>query len=202
MGIVTKKPILSEDIASLYTSSLESLKLFVGLGNPGRQYAANRHNTGFMCLERLAELYDISWQDKRDFRSHFAQTDVGGTRIMLAKPQTYVNLSGEAVSKIAVFYKLTPKDIYIIHERNPPPLGHDRGLPDKEGFRPQRPEINPKPPGRGIAADPRRYRAEKAGANQPLRFCTGGFQPYRSSKTADGNQRSLQPDWRSRCRAA
>lgn len=123
MGIVTKKPILNEDISALYTSSLESLKLFIGLGNPGDKYAANRHNAGFMCLNRLADLSDIAWQNKPDFKSQFAQTDIGGARIMLIKPQTYVNLSGEALAAVADFYKLAPGDIYVIHDEIRHPFG-------------------------------------------------------------------------------
>ena len=121
MNIVSKKPILSQDISSLYTSSLEKIKLFVGLGNPGEKYALNRHNIGFMCLDRLAKLYEVPWQNKKDFESYFAQIDLSGTRILLIKPQTYVNLSGQAVTKTIQFYKLPPEDVYIIHDeiRNP-----------------------------------------------------------------------------------
>ena len=116
MAIIVKKPILTPEIMPLYTSSLEQTKLFVGLGNPGVKYAKNRHNIGFMCLDRLAQMHEAVWQDKKDFKSYFGQIDLVGIRIFLIKPKTYVNLSGEAASIVAHFYKLSPDDIYIVHD--------------------------------------------------------------------------------------
>lgn len=123
MGIIVKKSPMLPSVAPLYTSALEKVKLFVGLGNPGSKYINNRHNIGFMCLDRLAQLYDAPWQDKKDFKSHFTQIDLSGTRLLLIKPQTYVNLSGEAVLNVAQFYKLTPDSIFIIHDEIRHPFG-------------------------------------------------------------------------------
>ncbi len=134
MSIVSKRPILSQDISSLYTSSLEKVKLFVGLGNPDQKYALNRHNVGFMCLDRLVELYEMSWQNKKDLKSHFAQIDLSGTRMFLIKPQTYVNLSGEAVLKAMKFYKLLLEDVYIIHDEIRLPFGTIEVFLGQENF--------------------------------------------------------------------
>ena len=123
MAIIRKNPVLSEDTSGLYTSSMEITKLFVGLGNPGRQYADNRHNAGFMCLDRMAEMYEIPWQDKKDFKGHFTQLEMTGCRLLLLKPLTYVNLSGEAVLKVAQFYKLISENIHIIYDEIRLPFG-------------------------------------------------------------------------------
>ena len=123
MAIIVKKPAISPEIAPLYTSSLERSRLFAGLGNPGKEYANNRHNVGFMCLNRLAEMHETPWQNKKDFKSHFAQIDLGGCRLLLVKPQTYVNLSGTAILPIIRFYKLQPEDVYIIHDEIRLPFG-------------------------------------------------------------------------------
>ena len=123
MAIIVKKPVVSPEIAPLYTSSLERTRIFAGLGNPGKEYADNRHNIGFMCLNRLAEMYETPWQNKKDFKSHLAQMDLGGCRLLLAKPQTYVNLSGTAIMPIIRFYKLQPEEVYIIYDEIRLPFG-------------------------------------------------------------------------------
>ena len=116
MAIIVKKPIISPESAPLYTSSLEKIRLIVGLGNPGSQYARQRHNIGFICLEKLAELYEASWQAKKGLQGQLAQLDLAGVRLLLLKPQTYVNLSGEAISLTARFYKLRREEITIVYD--------------------------------------------------------------------------------------
>lgn len=123
MAIIVKKPAISPEMTPLYTSSLEKIKLFAGLGNPDKKYAGNRHNIGFMCLDRLAEMYETTWQNKKDFKSHFGQLDLGGSRLLLIKPQTYVNLSGTAVEAVVRFYKLQPTDVYVIYDEIRLPFG-------------------------------------------------------------------------------
>ena len=134
MAIIRKSPVLSEDTSALYTSGMEVAKLFVGLGNPGQKYAANRHNAGFMCLDRMAEMYETPWQDKRDFKGHCAQIEIGGVRLIPLKPQTYVNLSGEAVLKVAQFYKLIPENIHIIYDEVRLPFGTIEVLATQQTF--------------------------------------------------------------------
>lgn len=89
--------------------------LVVGLGNPGREYAANRHNIGFMAVDRLAETHHI--QTGR-FKHNAMTGDfrLGDHKIILAKPQTYMNESGRAVGPLANFYKVEPENIIIIYD--------------------------------------------------------------------------------------
>jgi PTH1 family peptidyl-tRNA hydrolase len=88
------------------------MKLIVGLGNPGTEYAKTRHNVGFMVLDALAS----DWRLEKKLRSELATTEIAGHKVLLGKPQTYMNLSGEAVQAIAWFYKIDPKDIVIIYD--------------------------------------------------------------------------------------
>jgi PTH1 family peptidyl-tRNA hydrolase len=90
-------------------------KLWVGLGNPGRQYAGNRHNIGFMALDRIAADHGASpW--KKAFQAEVAEVRFGATRVILLKPQTFMNLSGQSVRAAADFHKLAPPDITVFHD--------------------------------------------------------------------------------------
>ena len=91
------------------------MKLLVGLGNPGDKYARNRHNVGFMVVERIADRHRIGpW--KRKFQSLAADGEIGGEKIMLLAPQTYMNESGRAVGEAARFLKIDPADIIVFHD--------------------------------------------------------------------------------------
>lgn len=91
------------------------MKLFVGLGNPGRQYAANRHNIGFMAVDRIASDHGFGpW--KSAFRAQVAEGRLGPEKVLLLKPQTFMNLSGESVQAAMAFYKLAPADITVFHD--------------------------------------------------------------------------------------
>ena len=116
MAIIVKKPIISPSLDPLYTSKTQNLRLVVGLGNPGQRYSHNRHNLGFMCLDKCAQLYESQWQEKPKLKSHLCSIDLRESRFILMKAQTYMNLSGEAVSLVAKFYKIEPQQIYIIHD--------------------------------------------------------------------------------------
>lgn len=116
MAIIIRKSTESPDIGPLYTSSLQKLQLVVGLGNPGQKYVNNYHNLGFMCLDAFSRIYQLDWLAKPNFESHLAQIDLAGSRLLLLKPQTYVNLSGRAVLKAVQFYKLDPGQIYVVHD--------------------------------------------------------------------------------------
>jgi PTH1 family peptidyl-tRNA hydrolase len=92
-----------------------SLKLVVGLGNPGPQYTRSRHNAGFMCVNRLAK--DIGAEfSKKEGLARTAHGAVGGCKVVLARPQTYMNLSGRAVVKLMEKYRLAPEDLIVIHD--------------------------------------------------------------------------------------
>lgn len=89
--------------------------LFVGLGNPGRQYAGNRHNIGFMAVEQIARAHDFAPFRAR-FQGRVSEGQVGGERIILLEPATYMNESGRAVGEAARFYKLGLEDIVVFHD--------------------------------------------------------------------------------------
>lgn len=91
------------------------MKLVVGLGNPGLQYAVTRHNAGFMAVDLVAE-YLKTRVDRSFQRALVGQGIYRGQKVILAKPQTYMNLSGEAVSRLLRWYKLEPSDLTVIYD--------------------------------------------------------------------------------------
>ena len=97
--------------------------LIVGLGNPGNQYENTHHNAGFMAVEKLADP-GKSW--KSEYKALTQKVTVGGEEVLLAKPQTYMNLSGEAVGAIAKYYKVDLDDIFIICDDLDLPPGKTR----------------------------------------------------------------------------
>jgi PTH1 family peptidyl-tRNA hydrolase len=91
------------------------MRLIVGLGNPGPEYATTRHNIGFMALEAIASGVRASaWQ--RKFRGLAATATVEGRPLLFLKPMTFMNLSGESVGEVMRFYKLTPADVIVFHD--------------------------------------------------------------------------------------
>ena len=92
------------------------IKLIVGLGNPGRQYEKTRHNAGFLFLDALAEELGCSWSNESRFQGLFAEGSVANSKVMLLKPDTFMNRSGQSVGKIARYYKLLPEEILVVHD--------------------------------------------------------------------------------------
>lgn len=91
------------------------MKLFVGLGNPGDKYRSNRHNVGFMAVERIAERHGFGpWRKK--FQGLISEGSIGGERVTLLKPETYMNDSGRAVGDAQRFLKIPLSDIYVFHD--------------------------------------------------------------------------------------
>jgi PTH1 family peptidyl-tRNA hydrolase len=91
------------------------MKLFVGLGNPGSKYAHNRHNIGFMAIDRIAsELNASTWRSK--FQGRVSEAVVAGDKLLLLKPETYMNKSGQSVGEAMRFYKLEPVDVTVLHD--------------------------------------------------------------------------------------
>jgi len=91
------------------------MQLFVGLGNPGAKYARNRHNIGFMAVDAIADDHGFGpWRAK--FRGRVTEGSLGAEKVLLLKPETYMNLSGEAVAEAARFYKLAPGDVTVFHD--------------------------------------------------------------------------------------
>ncbi|HID63524.1 MAG TPA: aminoacyl-tRNA hydrolase [Anaerolineae bacterium] len=106
-------------------------KLIVGLGNPGRKYARNRHNVGFQCLDRLAQAHGLSFARRRAKASlAIGKIAAISTGVALAKPLTYMNLSGRAVRQLVSFYKLSLEDILVIYDDLDLPLGTIRLRPE------------------------------------------------------------------------
>lgn len=91
------------------------MRLIVGLGNPGAQYARNRHNIGFMTADAIARRHGFTPFRNR-FKGEIAEGTIAGARRLLLKPQTFMNLSGESVGAAARFFKLTPEEIVVIHD--------------------------------------------------------------------------------------
>ncbi|WP_375256953.1 aminoacyl-tRNA hydrolase [Citreimonas sp.] len=91
------------------------MQIFAGLGNPGAQYARNRHNIGFMALDRIAGDHGFApWKTK--FQAEIAEGRLGGQRVLLLKPMTYMNRSGQSVGEAVRFYKLEPEDLTVFHD--------------------------------------------------------------------------------------
>lgn len=101
------------------------MKLIVGLGNPGRDYAKTRHNSGFMCIDKVASMLQVSFNTKK-FKAEIAQTKINGENVILMKPQTYMNLSGEAVGECARFYHIDSQDILVLVDDLDLPVGKIR----------------------------------------------------------------------------
>lgn len=91
------------------------MKLIVGLGNPEKEYAHTRHNMGFDVVNKIAKKYDIEI-NKTKFKAEFGTGIINNEKVILVKPQTYMNLSGEAVQEFANFYKLNVEEIIVIFD--------------------------------------------------------------------------------------
>lgn len=91
------------------------MRLFVGLGNPGTKYAGNRHNIGFMALDRIAEDHGFSpWRKK--FQGQLAEGRLGREKVILLKPETFMNRSGDSIAAAMQFFKLVPADMVVFHD--------------------------------------------------------------------------------------
>ena len=91
------------------------MKLIIGLGNPGRTYENNRHNIGFMCLNHFAKLHGIKF-DRKEGKARTGSGVVNGYSVVMAKPQTYMNNSGDSVKRLLARYKLAPGDLLVVHD--------------------------------------------------------------------------------------
>ena len=102
--------------------------LLIGLGNPGKEYAKTRHNAGFMFvdyfLEKYRDEFDFSpWSENKKLQSRISTGKSGGKRMILAKPQTFMNLSGSAVTAAKKYYKIPLEDLIVVHDEIDLPLG-------------------------------------------------------------------------------
>src|SRR5208283_3710337 len=99
----------AEKGAAAAAPRMEHLHLIVGLGNPGAEYAKTRHNAGFALVEKLAGRWRADWTNERKFSARIARAERNGARVLLCQPQTFMNLSGEAVGGVVSFYQLRPQ---------------------------------------------------------------------------------------------
>ncbi len=90
------------------------MQMIVGLGNPGGKYVATRHNIGFILADAIAEKYGAAWRSK--FQAEEQKISIASRDVILLKPQTFMNLSGQSVAAAAKFYKIKPRDILVIHD--------------------------------------------------------------------------------------
>ncbi|GAG57454.1 unnamed protein product [marine sediment metagenome] len=104
------------------------MRLIVGLGNPGKAYARNRHNVGFHCLNYFAKLHSIRF-DRRQCQARIGTGELGGEKLLLAKPRTFVNLSGKAVGCLLSKHNVPLSDLLVIHDDLDLPLGRIRLRP-------------------------------------------------------------------------
>jgi peptidyl-tRNA hydrolase, PTH1 family len=104
------------------------LRLIVGLGNPGREYERSRHNVGFRCLDTLARRHHWSFNHQQ-MRAMLAQGEYAGQRVLLAKPLTYMNLSGESVAPLMRRHGVQPSDLLVVYDDMALPLGRIRIRP-------------------------------------------------------------------------
>lgn len=101
------------------------MKVIIGLGNPGKKYEDTRHNAGFMAIDKISEKWAIPVQQNK-FRAHVGEGRLNGEKVLLVKPQTYMNLSGESVAEILKFYKLVPDELVVIYDDLDLPTGQLR----------------------------------------------------------------------------
>jgi PTH1 family peptidyl-tRNA hydrolase len=116
MELFQKRPQVSNPL-SFTTFSLNKTLLIVGLGNPGKEYEHTRHNIGFICLDDFASKNSFDpWMSKKDLKCELTQATLGDTKVILCKPQTFMNLSGEAVQAVSHFYKIDNTRIIVVHD--------------------------------------------------------------------------------------
>jgi PTH1 family peptidyl-tRNA hydrolase len=108
---------------------MEKIFLIVGLGNPGADYAKTRHNAGFLLVEKLAAQWRSTWANERKFQARVSRAELGGRTVLLAEPQTFMNLSGDSVGALVRFYQLPLERIMVVVDDADLPLGEIRLRP-------------------------------------------------------------------------
>jgi len=126
MGLFQRRPQVGDTI-QYYTLGQNKTLLIVGLGNIGKEYDGTRHNIGFDCVDAFQKTADFTpWVEKKNFKCYQAEATLGDTRVILVKPTTFMNLSGEAVQAIAGFYKVPAEKILVVHDELDIPFGQVR----------------------------------------------------------------------------
>lgn len=126
MALFQKRPEVGANLP-LYTLGLNRTLLIVGLGNVGKEYDNTRHNIGFDAVDALASNQGFDpWIQKKDLKALMTSRTIGDSRVILLKPTTFMNLSGEAVQAAAHFYKITPDQTLVVHDEIDIPFGQIR----------------------------------------------------------------------------
>ena len=102
------------------------MRIIIGLGNPGKAYIGTRHNVGFETIDKLCFDFGIKLKSNRRFRAHVGEGRIGNAPVLLVKPQTYMNLSGQTVKSILSYYKLPPSEIIVVFDDVSLPVGDIR----------------------------------------------------------------------------
>jgi PTH1 family peptidyl-tRNA hydrolase len=102
---------------------MSEIRLIVGLGNPGKEYASTRHNAGFCWVDELARSHNASFKADSKFHGLILRANLHGHEVYLLKPQTFMNISGRAVGAVAQFYKIDPAQILVVHDELDLPPG-------------------------------------------------------------------------------
>ena len=102
------------------------MKLVVGLGNPGPEYRETRHNVGFLVIDELTKRWRVSDEWREKFDALHIKTTIGDEPVIVAKPLTFMNLSGQAIAGLAGFYKIDPPDVFVVTDDVALPLGRLR----------------------------------------------------------------------------
>jgi peptidyl-tRNA hydrolase, PTH1 family len=105
---------------------MESLRLIVGLGNPGAKYARTRHNVGFQLVDWVGKKWQAEWTTEKKFQASVARVERNGVPVILCKPQTYMNASGESVGALASFYRVPTTQMMVAVDDADLPLGQIR----------------------------------------------------------------------------
>ncbi len=128
MGWLLKQQDLSTNVVQLYSLGQQKKVLIIGLGNIGRQYNGTRHNIGFTCADAFIATHEElgKWIEKKDLHCHLAQGHLGDTQVIVMKPTTYMNESGQAAAAVSHFYKINPAEIVVIHDELDVPFGQIR----------------------------------------------------------------------------
>jgi PTH1 family peptidyl-tRNA hydrolase len=95
---------------------MTEIRLIVGLGNPGREYETTRHNVGFRWVDELARVQKLNFRNESKFNGLTARGQFHGHEVLLLKPQTFMNASGRSVVALALFYKILPSEILVVHD--------------------------------------------------------------------------------------
>ncbi len=126
MALFVRKPTTNTDIP-IYNLSHERTVMVVGLGNIGQEYDGTRHNIGFACVDHFAQKNEFpDWVNKKDLKCQQTSKTLGGTRVIIIKPTTFMNASGEAAFSTQQFYKIHTHDVLVVHDELDIPFGQIR----------------------------------------------------------------------------